>query len=378
LVLGLGQKPKDRSPKTFGNHQFVVEIRTDCCDNIEFAKTFCAPEPVMRTLKLTIAYDGTDYAGWQFQPDKPTVQATLEDAIAKVTGQRVRVLASGRTDAGVHAMGQVVGFRTNSSLPPEVLLRALNANLPPDVAVLDAAEAAADFHAIAHVVRKRYRYVIHDGPVRDVFSRRYAWHYNYGRLDAAAMQRAAAALVGTHDFSSFESSGAQRQTSVRTIFELLVERGRAGQGGEEGLGIRDWGLEETPRDCGRGGASFSRRVHDDRAEDPFSRRVHAAPQGRAGDSNLPSPIGRGAGGEGRAGDYDFLPHAERQQYIVIEIEADGFLYNMVRAIVGTLVRVGRGVQAESWPGEVMLAVDRRLAGPTAPPQGLCLVWVEYG
>ena len=275
--------------------------------------THVAPAP-LRTLKLTIAYDGTAYAGWQVQPSKPTVQQTLENAIAKVTGQHVRTLASGRTDAGVHALGQVVGFRTDSTLPPEALLRAINANLPHDVAVLDVAEAPEGFHAICHVVRKRYRYVIHNGPVREVFCRHFAWHYVYGRLDADAMRRAAAALPGTHDFSSFESSGSARKTSVRTVFDLTVERGRAG--------------------------------------DIF-----------------PSPFGRGAGGEGRAGG--------RNDFITIEIEADGFLYNMVRAIVGTLVEVGRGARPERWPGEVLRAADRRLAGPTAPPQGLFLVNVEY-
>ena len=250
----------------------------------------------MRTLKLTIAYDGTAYAGWQCQPDRPTVQQTLETALEKITGESIHTLASGRTDAGVHALGQVVGFRTASRLPPDVFVRALNANLPADIAVLDAAEASDDFHAIRDVVRKRYRYVIHDGPIRDVFLRHFNWHYTYGRLDAEAMRRASVGLLGTHDFSSFESSGAERATSIRTIFELTVKRGRAG-------------------------------------------------------------------------DDDF---------IVIEVEADGFLYNMVRSMVGTLVEVGRGAQPESWPGEVLLAVDRRTAGPTAPPQGLFLVKVEYG
>ena len=297
----------------------------------------------MRTLKLTIAYDGTAYAGWQVQPDQPTVQETLENAIAKVTGQRVRVLASGRTDAGVHALGQVVGFRTDSALPPDALLRALNANLPPDVAVLKVVEAPDDFHAISHVRRKRYRYVIHDGPVRPVFGRHFVWHYIHGRLDAEAMQRAAAALLGTHDFSSFETAGAPRATSVRTVFDLRVQRGRAGDCPNfrptkmglspsdvpEGLGIGDWGLA---------------------IEDP---------------SNAPRLRSRGAC---RSDPYDF---------IAIEIEADGFLYNMVRAIVGTLVEVGRGAHPESWPGEVLRTTNRRAAGPTAPPQGLCLVRVEY-
>ena len=197
----------------------------------------------MRTLKLIIAYDGTAYAGWQLQPERPTLQGTLEDAVAKVTGQHVRILASGRTDAGVHALGQVVGLRTDSALPPAVLLRAINANLPHNVAVLEAVEMPGGFHPIADVVRKRYRYVIHNGPLRDVFRRRYAWHYIYGRLDADAMSRAAAALLGTHNFSSFESSGAERKTSVRTVFDLSVERGRAGERGEEESGIRDQGSE---------------------------------------------------------------------------------------------------------------------------------------
>jgi tRNA pseudouridine38-40 synthase len=281
------------------------------------------PNPT-RTLKLTVAYDGTDYAGWQYQNDKPTVQNTLENAIATVTGQHARILASGRTDAGVHALGQVVGWRTDSHLPPDVLLRALNANLPHDIAVLEVAEAPPDFHAIAHVVRKRYRYVIHDGPVRDVFQRRYAWHFRHGRLDVEAMQRAAQPLLGTHDFCSFESSGAERKTSIRTVFELTI----------------------------------------------------------AQTGYLLSPLGRGTGGEGSltdnlANNIVLDDSDSPQNFILFEIEADGFLYNMVRAIVGTLVEVGRGQQPIEWPGEVLRAMDRRQAGPTAPPQGLFLLHVDY-
>jgi tRNA pseudouridine38-40 synthase len=283
----------------------------------------------VRTLKLTIAYDGTAYAGWQFQPDQPTVQQTLETALKKVTGEQTRVLASGRTDAGVHALGQVVGCQTTSTLPPEVLCRALNANLPEDIAVLEVAEAPEGFHPTSHVVRKRYRYVIHDGPVRNVFHRRYVWHYIHGRLDAAAMHRAAVALRGTHDFRSFETAGAERATSVRTVFDVLVKRGRAGEGGKEGLGIGDWGLEIG--DC----------------------------------CNAPRLRSRGE------------CNSDSADFITIEVEADGFLYNMVRAIVGTLVEVGRGARPETWPGDVLLAANRRAAGPTAPPQGLVLVKVEY-
>lgn len=249
----------------------------------------------MRTLKLTLCYDGTAYAGWQVQPGRVTVQETLEAAIEKVTAERVRVVASGRTDTGVHALGQVVGLQTESHLEPDVFQRAVNANLPDDVAVLDVAVAPDGFHPIRDAVRKRYRYTIHDGPVREVFQRRYCWHYRQGRFDAEAMHRAAQALRGKHDFSSFESSGAERKTSIRTITDIFVERGRAGQA--------DW--------------------------------------------------------------------------ITLEVEADGFLYNMVRAIVGTLVEVGRGAQPESWLGQVLEAADRKIGGPTAPPQGLVLVHVTY-
>ncbi|MBN2023726.1 MAG: tRNA pseudouridine(38-40) synthase TruA [Pirellulales bacterium] len=249
----------------------------------------------MRTLKLTLAYDGTDFAGWQTQPGARTVQGVLEDAIGRITGEAVRAVASGRTDAGVHAAGQVASVRAACRLDAPTLQRALNAELPRDVAVLDVAEAPEDFHPIRDAVAKRYRYVIHDGPVRDVFARAYSWHYP-SRLDDDAMRQAAQSLLGRHDFRSFESSGAPRATSVRTIRDILVERTGAGQG--------DW--------------------------------------------------------------------------IRIEVEADGFLYNMVRAIVGTLVEVGRGAREPDWVRHVLEATDRAAAGPTAPPHGLILLWVRYG
>jgi tRNA pseudouridine38-40 synthase len=248
----------------------------------------------MRTIKLTLAYDGTAYAGWQYQPQRKTLQGIVEDALGRITGETVCTVASGRTDAGVHAAGQVVSFRTASRLPAEVLRRALNAVLPADVAVLDAEEAPAGFHATHHAVRKRYRYMIHDGPVRDVFRLRYAWQCRR-RLDAEAMDRAAKLLLGTHDFRSFQATGSKRTSTVRTVFDLEVRRGGKGE------------------------------------------------------SDL----------------------------VTTEIEADGFLYNMVRTIVGTLVEVGRGARPESWVADVLAAKDRSAAGRTAPAQGLFLLNVEY-
>jgi tRNA pseudouridine38-40 synthase len=244
----------------------------------------------MRNIKLTLAYDGTDFNGWQTQPSYRTVQETLEHAIAAVTGARPHANASGRTDAGVHAVGQVVNFYTDTRLAPDVLLRAINAHLPADVVVREAEEVGQSFDANKDAVRKLYRYVIRDDAVGDPFLRRYAAPSKH-RLDAAAMARAARVLVGRHDFHSFETDWPNRMSSVRTITHLAVNR--AGE------------------------------------------------------------------------------------YIWIDVEADGFLYNMVRAIAGTLINVGRGFWPESKVAEILNAEDRKEAGPTAPACGLFLMRVTY-
>jgi tRNA pseudouridine38-40 synthase len=187
----------------------------------------------------------------------------------------------------------VVSFVSRCDLPTDVLHRALNAELPRDMIVRGVEEAHPGFHAIYDAVHKRYRYVLRDGAVPDVFQRQYAWQVRR-RLDAEAMHRAAQALCGRHDFVSFETSGSARQTSVRTIYEITVARS---------------------------------------GEDP--------------------------------------------DRIVLEVAADGFLYNMVRTIVGTLVEIGRGIRNEAWMAEVLAARNRRAAGQTAPPQGLFLMQVDY-
>jgi tRNA pseudouridine38-40 synthase len=319
----------------------------------------------MRTLKLIISYDGAAYAGWQYQPDRQTVQQTLEAALRSVTGETIRVLASGRTDAGVHALGQVVGFSTNCALPPEVFLRALNANLPDDIAVLDVSEAPADFHAISHARRKRYRYLIHDGPVRQVFLRNYVWHYIHGRLNEAAMARAAEPLLGTHDLRSFQSSGAERETTVRTVFELSVRRGGDASG--------QWPVASGQRrERGEGrGEREGERDESIHYQSPTALTLTLSQRERGLYSESPNPESPNP----ESPNHESPNH--ESPLIIIEVEADGFLYNMVRAIVGTLVEVGRGRRPESWPAEVLAAADRRRAGPTAPPQGLFLVEVRY-
>jgi tRNA pseudouridine38-40 synthase len=250
--------------------------------------------PELRSIKLILAYDGTAYVGWQRQRSGPSLQAALERSLARITGEKTHAVASGRTDAGVHALGQVVSFHTQSRLSPEIFQKALNSDLPRDMAVVSAEEAPPGFHAIRHAVRKRYRYVIHDGSNPDVFGRNYAWHYR-SRLNAELMHQAARGWLGTHDFRSFESHWPQRRTSVRTIFDVSAVR-------------------RPPPD-------------EDRID--------------------------------------------------FEVQADGFLYNMVRTMVGTLVEVGRGYRPVEWPAEVVAAQLRKAAGMKAPAHGLFLVNVDY-
>lgn len=244
----------------------------------------------MRNIKLLIAYDGTEFSGWQRQPGRRTVQQVLEEAIGQLTGAVPATNASGRTDAGVHALGQVVHFYTASRHAPGVFVKALNAMLPPDVRVKGAWDVPQAFHATLDAKTKLYRYVIDNGPIADPFQLRYAYHV-YHRLDTGAMNRAAAALKGRHDFRSFETNWPNRTSSVRTITHLAVSR----------MGDHVW----------------------------------------------------------------------------VDVEADGFLYNMVRSIAGTLILVGLGRRPEGWVAEVLAAEDRAEAGPTAPPQGLFLVRVNY-
>jgi tRNA pseudouridine38-40 synthase len=184
---------------------------------------------IMRNLKLVLAYDGTDFSGWQVQPGAATVQGTLASAIGRLTGEKVLPQGSGRTDAGVHALAQVASFASESSIPTGNLANALNNILPPSIRILEVTEMSADFHARKSARAKTYRYRIYRGDTCPPFLARYAWHYPYP-LDEPAMQEAAAAICGEHDFTSFaavdpERGQEQRETSnVRTIFESRWER----------------------------------------------------------------------------------------------------------------------------------------------------------
>ena len=248
----------------------------------------------MRSFKITLCYDGLAYHGWQWQDGQPTIQEAIEQGIHQVTGQTARVTGSGRTDSGVHAAGQVAGFRVDTKLPAEVLGRAIHASTPHDIYILKCEETTADFHPIRDALGKRYRYMIQDAGNYDVLARHYTWQVPHP-LDITLMQRGAALLQGTHDFAAFETTGSPRSTSVRTIRELTIER-----------------LDQ----------------------DGFNR-------------------------------------------IIFYVYADGFLYNMVRNIVGSLVDVGRGARDLQWLATVLANKDRRQAGATAPAHGLTLMQVDY-
>jgi len=244
----------------------------------------------MRNVILTIEYDGTDYAGWQIQPNGKSIQETVQKAIAEITGEPdIGLIGSGRTDAGVHAREQVANFKTRSTIPAADLVHAINTKLPEDIAVIDADDAPEDFHARYSAKWKMYRYTILNRPVRSPMRRRDALFIRKP-LDVDAMRAAAQRLVGEHDFAAFQSKPNGKPT-VRTI--------------------RLSGIEQT------------------------------GPE------------------------------------INVYLAANGFLYNMVRAIVGTLLEVGHGKRTPESITDLIASADRSAAGPTAPPQGLCLMEVKY-
>ena len=244
----------------------------------------------MRRIKLTVAYDGTDYCGWQVQNNGATIEGELNTALTQLTGQTVKVIGASRTDAGVHARGNVAVFDTESSIPPERFLYAVNALLPEDIVVVDSCEVAADWHPRHCNTEKTYEYRVLNQKLPDPMRRRDTYFVSFP-LDLEKMRKAAGYLEGEHDFQSFCAAGAQVKTTVRTIYELTVEK------------------------------------------------------------------------EG--------------DLIVIRITGNGFLYNMVRIIAGTLMKVGMGEWEPERMTEILEGRDRKLAGPTAPAKGLTLMEIHF-
>lgn len=244
----------------------------------------------VRQIRLTIAYDGTDFAGWQIQPGLPTIQDSVESALERMLGRRPQAMGSGRTDAGVHAIGQVATFLTSATYEPAIFRNALNAFLPDTIRVRHADEVSQAFHPTLDARSKRYRYRVDNGPVADPMKFRYA-HHVPRPLDELAMREAASCLIGRHDFAAFQTVGSERVSTVRRIFACDVIR-----------------------------------VDDE---------------------------------------------------VQVEVEADGFLYNMVRSIAGTLILVGSGKWSPQRVADVLKSCDRKIAGPTAPAKGLTKLRVNF-
>lgn len=268
-----------------------------------------------RTLKLTVSYDGTRFVGWQRQAEGVSIQGLLEEALARFEGAPVAVHGAGRTDAGVHALGQVASVQLSSAHPTDAVARGLNACLPQDIRVLDVQEAAPDFHARFSARSKTYRYLLRNAGVVSPFERAYVWHVPEA-LDLDAMRTAAGVLVGSHDFAAFRSTGSETRETIRTI-----SRSELGPFSEPV------------------GAGFSRP----------SVRLKADPASVLSEHSL----------------------------LVYEVSGDGFLRHMVRAIVGTLVEIGRGRRPAASMAALLAGGSRAQAGATAPPQGLFLVCVVY-
>ncbi len=273
----------------------------------------------MRNIKLTLAYDGADFRGWQVQPGKPTIQGALNAVLRKITQEEITVQGAGRTDAGVHAEGQVAHFRTASGLAPLQFQRALNALLPPAVRVCAAQEVDGCFHARHHAVAKTYVYRIYRGAVTPPFLWRYVLHYPYP-LDEDAMRIAAPLFEGEHDFTSFAApSGAEEDESGR-------------------------GREFSP------------------VRTILQSELRVAPSG---------------GGANGAGGADAAQNGGSGYELVYRVRGRSFLRYMVRKMVGTLLEIGRGRMSPQDIESLYELRDASRSGPTVPPHGLCMQSVEY-
>lgn len=289
---------------------------------------------------LRVAYDGTGYHGWQVQPNAKTIEGELNRVLTQLTGEEIQVTGASRTDAGVHALGNVAVFDTASRIPAEKFSYALNQRLPEDIVVQSSVQVDDDFHPRHCDCRKTYEYDILNRTFPLPVYRNTAY-FLYGDLDLDAMRRACQAFLGEHDFASFCAAGAQVQTTVRTIYSLeVLEQPLTGAG-----------ISDTPASV----------VTGQNPADPICQLPETAAEGLAQSETA-------ATGQ---------PQTSPERLLTIRVRGNGFLYNMVRIIAGTLVEVGRGhIRPEEIEG-IIAACDRAKAGPTAPARGLRLVEIKY-
>lgn len=277
----------------------------------------------MRNIKMVLQYVGTHYNGWQVQPNGPTIQAILQEILQQTLKEKINVIASGRTDSGVHALAQTAHFRTSNDMDLETLHRALNAQLPEDIAVLSLEEVDEGFHAQKNAVAKTYLYLILVSRQKNPFLKPYAWRL-YGEFNREAMEECLKEIVGEHDFKAFCAADSGAKTSSRRLFSSRLQ-------------------------------VF-----------PLSEMEH----------RLVDLVGLG----NWKGPLEILNHHHPDRIArlwAISFRGAGFLKHMVRNIVGTVVEVGQGKRSVEDFKRILGGKDRRLAGPTAPPQGLFLLNVEY-
>lgn len=316
-----------------------------------------------RRILLRVAYDGTNYHGWQLQPNAATIEGELNRALCALTGEEIVVTGASRTDAGVHALGNVAVFDTTSRIPAEKFSYALNQRLPEDIVIQSSKQVADDFHPRHCDCRKTYEY--------DILNRtfplpayRNTAYFLYGTLNIEAMRRACQAFLGEHDFASFCAAGAQVQTTVRKIYSLEVECRPLTEAGTpvppasgEAVNAADGKHGEQVQQA----QSASGEMLNAAAGESDEQVQQAQPE--SGETAIPAAGGVNAG--------------SADQLLTIRVKGNGFLYNMVRIIAGTLVEVGRGhIKPEEVAG-IIAAKDRAKAGPTAPARGLRLVEIEY-
>ncbi|CDC93873.1 tRNA pseudouridine synthase A 3 [Roseburia sp. CAG:380] len=316
-----------------------------------------------RRILLRVAYDGTNYHGWQLQPNAATIEGELNRALCALTGEEIVVTGASRTDAGVHALGNVAVFDTTSRIPAEKFSYALNQRLPEDIVIQSSKQVADDFHPRHCDCRKTYEY--------DILNRtfplpayRNTAYFLYGTLNIEAMRQACQAFLGEHDFASFCAAGAQVQTTVRTIYSLEVECRPLTEAGTpvppasgEAVNAADGKHGEQVQQAQSASGEMLNAAAGESGE-----QVQQA-QSESGETAIPAAGGTNAG--------------SADQLLTIRVKGNGFLYNMVRIIAGTLVEVGRGhIKPEEVAG-IIAAKDRAKAGPTAPARGLRLVEIEY-
>lgn len=316
-----------------------------------------------RRILLRVAYDGTNYHGWQLQPNAAPIEGELNRALRALTGEEIVVTGASRTDAGVHALGNVAVFDTTSRIPAEKFSYALNQRLPEDIVIQSSKQVADDFHPRHCDCRKTYEY--------DILNRtfplpayRNTAYFLYGTLNIEAMRQACQAFLGEHDFASFCAAGAQVQTTVRTIYSLEVECRPLTEAGTpvppasgEAVNAADGKHGEQVQQAQSASGEMLNAAAGESGE-----QVQQA-QSESGETAIPAAGGTNAG--------------SADQLLTIRVKGNGFLYNMVRIIAGTLVEVGRGhIKPEEVAG-IIAAKDRAKAGPTAPARGLRLVEIEY-